>query len=136
MQMPGAKSKAENKQMVLRRYKFYLSFENSIVKDYVSEKVFDGLLAGTLPVYRGAESIDKFMPSDVSPCVVKMSDFASMRDLATFLLELAKDEARYEEYFQWKKEEAMGRFQGILDMTAYKFTSMCRICEYAHKDKN
>lgn len=39
-------SRAVNKQRVLSRYKFYLAFENNVIRDYVSEKVFDGLLAG------------------------------------------------------------------------------------------
>lgn len=40
-------SRAVNKQRVLSRYKFYLAFENNVIRDYVSEKVFDGLLSGT-----------------------------------------------------------------------------------------
>jgi len=91
-------NRSENKRLVLQRYKFYLSFENSDIKDYVSEKVFDGLLAGTLPVYRGAESIDKFLPSPTNPSVVKMSDFGSdMKKLADYLLFLAEDEEKYNE---------------------------------------
>ncbi|GMI43906.1 hypothetical protein TrCOL_g196 [Triparma columacea] len=136
--MPGCKAgdRACNKQKVLRRYKFYLSFENDVIKDYVSEKVFDGLLGGTLPVYRGAESIDMFMPSDRSKAVVKMSDFGDdMKALAEYLLELADNEEEYNKYFEWKKEVALDRFQGVLDMTAYKYTSLCRICEKVHNDK-
>ena len=42
---------------VLSHYKFYLAFENLAVPDYVSEKVFEGLFAGALPVYRGTNAI-------------------------------------------------------------------------------
>eukprot|EP00519_Triparma_laevis_P009544 CAMPEP_0182498912 /NCGR_PEP_ID=MMETSP1321-20130603/6956_1 /TAXON_ID=91990 /ORGANISM="Bolidomonas sp., Strain RCC1657" /LENGTH=430 /DNA_ID=CAMNT_0024703025 /DNA_START=104 /DNA_END=1396 /DNA_ORIENTATION=+ len=128
--------KAENKQRVLQRYKFYLSFENKIIKDYVSEKVFDGLLGGTLPVYRGAESIDKFMPSETTPAVVKMSDFEDdMKALSQHLLKLANDETEYNKYFQWKTEASQNRFQSVLDMTAYKYTSLCRICAKVLEDR-
>ena len=128
--------KAENKQRVLQRYKFYLSFENKIIKDYVSEKVFDGLLGGTLPVYRGAESIDKFMPSETTPAVVKMSDFGDdMKALSQHLLKLANDETEYNKYFQWKTEASQNRFQSVLDMTAYKYTSLCRICAKVLEDR-
>jgi hypothetical protein len=124
---PG--DRAGNKQAVLQRYKFYLAFENNKIKDYVSEKVFDGLLGGTLPVYYGADSIDEFMPVQGMPAVIKMDDFADMKELAAFLNVLANDEAKYEEYFKWKKEKASMRFQSIIDMTAYKYTSLCRFCQ-------
>ena len=50
------------KHAVLRRYPFYLAFENSDDEDYVSEKVFHGLEAGVLPVYLGAPNVAEFVP--------------------------------------------------------------------------
>ncbi len=39
----------------LSEYKFFLAFENNnLVDDYVTEKMINALLAGTVPVYRGA----------------------------------------------------------------------------------
>ncbi|GMI07493.1 hypothetical protein TrLO_g8228 [Triparma laevis f. longispina] len=128
--------RATNKQMILQRYKFYLSFENKKVDDYVSEKVFDGLLGGTLPVYRGAESVDNFMPSRTTPAVVKISDFEDdMKALSKYLLKLANDEQKYNKFFQWKTEEISDRFRSMLDMSAYKFTSLCRVCQKVLEDR-
>ena len=44
-------------------YKFYLAFENSIAKDYVTERVFHALYCGTVPIYLGAENVREFMPT-------------------------------------------------------------------------
>lgn len=32
------------------------------MSDYVTEKVYNGLAAGTLPVYWGADNVDDFVP--------------------------------------------------------------------------
>ena len=36
----------EKKWSILSRYKFYLGFDSVVCKDYVSEKIYDGLLGG------------------------------------------------------------------------------------------
>ena len=38
-------------------HKFYLSFENSICEDYVSEKFFNALHDGLVPVYMGKAEV-------------------------------------------------------------------------------
>jgi hypothetical protein len=43
----------ESKLETIARYRFDLEFENSISRDYVTEKFFDPLIAGCVPVYRG-----------------------------------------------------------------------------------
>jgi len=80
------------KVKVLSHYKFYLAFENLPVLDYVSEKVFEGLFAGTVPVYRGSPTIAKFMPSNDS-----FIDASGMTpaQLAALLKDIGSDEKKY-----------------------------------------
>ena len=44
----------QSKLNAIARYRFCLSLENSLAPNYVTEKLFDPLMVGTLPVYRGA----------------------------------------------------------------------------------
>ena len=39
------------------RYKFCIAIENSLATDYVTEKIYDSLAAGCLPIYYGAPNI-------------------------------------------------------------------------------
>ena len=59
---------------MLRRYPFYLAFENSDETDYVSEKVFHALEAGVLPVYAGAPNVADFVPPN---SVIELSSFGA-----------------------------------------------------------
>ena len=40
----------------LGKYKFYLSFENALCRDYITEKFYLALHAGTLPIVYGGGS--------------------------------------------------------------------------------
>ncbi|KAH8048361.1 alpha-(1-_3)-fucosyltransferase [Aureococcus anophagefferens] len=125
-------NRGDAKRKLLARYKFALAFENAIVKDYVSEKVYDAILAGALPLYRGAERVDRLMPG--GGAVLKFSDFGDdVAELAARLRVLARDRAAYDAHFAWRSPgrdtpAARAAFQKTLDMTAYECTALCRIC--------
>jgi hypothetical protein len=72
-----------SKMAIMKRFDFSLAFENSIEKDYVTEKFFEPLIAGCVPVYLGAPNIDEFAPGD--DCYVNVQDFANPKDLSEFL---------------------------------------------------
>jgi alpha(1,3/1,4) fucosyltransferase len=59
------KGACESKYEVLSQYKFSLCFENMAMKGYVTEKIFDCLYAGTIPLYLGASDIQDLIPEDV-----------------------------------------------------------------------
>lgn len=131
----GKRSRNENKRRVLSKYKWYLAFENNIIKDYVSEKVYDGVLAGTVPVYYGTDGVDRLLPD--GRAVVKVSDFSSPKALAEFLTGVGADKSKYEAYLAWKQQPPQSKvdaFQSVIDMTAYKYTSLCRVCHQLSED--
>jgi hypothetical protein len=90
----------ETKLDTIARYKFTLAFENSLAKDYVSEKFFDPLIAGSVPVYQGTATIETFAPAN--RCFINVHDFGGPRELADYLLLLDREPARYAAYLQWK----------------------------------
>lgn len=52
-----------NKDDVLQRAKFNFCFENvSGIKGYVTEKIFDSLVAGAVPIYAGCDDIGLYVP--------------------------------------------------------------------------
>ncbi|KAA3625130.1 MAG: hypothetical protein DWQ08_09575, partial [Proteobacteria bacterium] len=97
---------------LMRRYKFYLAFENSIATDYVTERVFHALRSGLVPVYRGAPNIDEFLPS--KRCIVNTADFDSPEHLAGYLDELDRDEDACNAYLQWKDGPFRESFESLL----------------------
>lgn len=50
------------KYALARKHMFYAAFENSIYEDYVTEKLFDALVAGSVPIYIGAPNVLDFVP--------------------------------------------------------------------------
>ncbi|HQS39488.1 MULTISPECIES: glycosyltransferase family 10 [unclassified Polaromonas] len=58
------KGACDSKYEVLSQYKFSLCFENMAMKGYVTEKIFDCLYSGTIPLYLGAPDIAALVPSN------------------------------------------------------------------------
>lgn len=102
--------------------KFYLSFENSIHKDYITEKLFSPLTAGSVPIVLGPsrQNYESFVPGDA---FIHVDDFLTPKELAEHLLFLDKKDDVYLRYFDWRK-------QFKVKMAAFWAEHTCRVCDY------
>jgi hypothetical protein len=73
----------KRKHDLLEKYYFSLCIENGdIGPDYITEKIFDSLIAGTVPIYLGADNVADYIPSDIFFNLRQYSDCdALVRDL-------------------------------------------------------
>ena len=110
------------KEEVLKQYKFAVAFENKVLENYVTEKVYNALSAGSIPIYLGAPDIMKHVPSG---SIINAADFSGPAALAQHIQRVASDPALYASYFDWDKRE--------LDRLAASHSCMhnwyCQVCE-------
>ena len=98
------------------RFKFTLAFENAIAEDYVTEKFYDPLYAGSVPVYLGAPNVERLAPA--KDCYIDVRDFSGPRELAERLLELDADDEEYRKFFEWKRRPIQPEFRALIEMQA------------------
>ncbi|XP_046971901.1 glycoprotein 3-alpha-L-fucosyltransferase A-like [Vanessa cardui] len=108
-------------EMLDKEYKFYLAFENSNCRDYVTEKFFvNGLQHDVVPIVMGARPPEY---AAVAPhnSYIHVEEFAGPEELAAYLRRLDEDDTLYNSYFKWK---GTGEF-----INTYFF---CRVCAMVH----
>lgn len=106
-----------------QHYKFYLAFENSNCKDYITEKFFvNGLGRNIIPIAMGAQPED-YARSAPQHSYIHVDDFESPKALAAYLHKLDQDDEMYNSYFRWK---GTGQF-----INTHFF---CRLCALLHDD--
>jgi alpha(1,3/1,4) fucosyltransferase len=91
----AARGRADSKSETIAGYRFALCFENSILKGWMTEKLFDCFFAGTIPVYWGAPDVLERVPAD---CFIDMRQFSGFEELRRFLHAVTPaQEQRYRE---------------------------------------
>ncbi|XP_015123396.1 alpha-(1,3)-fucosyltransferase C-like [Diachasma alloeum] len=109
------------RKLVEPNYFFYLSFENSLCQDYVTEKLSNALKYYVIPVVYGGANYNSSAPSN---SYINTLDFHSPKQLAQFLIRLTKNLAEYAKYFKWKK------FYEIIPSNQ---VTICHLCKYLHE---
>ncbi|XP_023343120.1 alpha-(1,3)-fucosyltransferase C [Eurytemora carolleeae] len=106
------------------RYKFYLSFENSLCEDYITEKFWNTLEQSMVPIVLGSGNY-----KDVAPphSYINVQDFKSPKELAEYLLKLDKNSKDYNRFLDWKTSH---RIQSSRQY--FKGQMLCDLCEKVH----
>ena len=91
---------AECREFIAKSYLFFFVFENSICRDYVTEKFFDTLRYDVIPVVLGGGDYKYYAPKSA---FINVADFETPAHLAEYLVYLAGNKSAYNDYFKWKK---------------------------------
>lgn len=83
----------KNKLETLSGYKFAICYENGTARGYITEKIFDGMFAGCIPVYLGAPNVTDDIPENTFIDRRKFKDYAELHEFMK-----AMDEKTYSQY--------------------------------------
>jgi glycoprotein 3-alpha-L-fucosyltransferase len=113
-----------DKVETLKRYKFSLAFENSNEEDYVTEKFFQSLVAGSIPVVVGAPNIQEFSPAEGA--ILHIKELDDVASVAKTMKNIASNPDAFNQSLRWKYDGPSDSFKALIDMAAVH--SSCRLC--------
>nr|XP_021191304.2 alpha-(1,3)-fucosyltransferase C [Helicoverpa armigera] len=85
-------------RMLENDYYFYLAFENTVVNDYVTEKLLHALQHYTVPIVYGGANYTRFMPGGSHLNVLNQT----IEVLVKRMVDMINDKEQYYEYFKWR----------------------------------
>jgi hypothetical protein len=86
-----------NKHVGLDDYKFSVACENTVQKNYISEKFWDAILTNTVPIYLGCSNIDELIPDN---CYISLNNM-TMDEMVNKVKSIVDNESDvYEQYFE------------------------------------
>ena len=120
---PKVNHESEDCDYLLKNdYLFYFSFENSFCPDYVTEKLFRPLRAGSVPVVFGGAHYSQFAPPH---SFINALDFESAEQLANYLKFLEQNRKLYSHYFEWRRH---------FEIIKSPIDDWCKLCEMLNDD--
>ncbi|KAH9516958.1 Galactoside 3(4)-L-fucosyltransferase [Dermatophagoides farinae] len=117
-------------QKAAREYLFYLSFENSLCKDYVTEKLFNVLNYDIVPIVFGGANYSSILPAGSYIDATRMKP----ETLARLIMKIASNRKLYLSYFEWRKKYSL---DSESDMNSNLYCQLCkRLEQNVINDKN
>jgi alpha-1,3-fucosyltransferase len=125
-----------------KHYKFYLSFENSLCTEYLTEKVANMMHLTVVPVVLGGAKYSDYLPPH---SYITVRNFTSPGKLAEYLKMLDRNDTLYNSYFDWKGEyqqvhkhdwqkyKHIHRHGGNKYQQVHRQSPTCQICQYLHE---
>ena len=132
----GRQGDGEALTAMATQHLFFYAAENSACAYYVTEKVFHGLLAGSVPIYVGdAVRLKMIAPPN---SVIYLEDFANTHELSRYLHSLIDDRDLYERHLAWRQDPAsVAQLQRIMAPTKWALEfperQSCALCEFLHR---
>ena len=118
---PAGVPTSECGKRFMKDYKFYLAFENSFCRDYVSEKFWNALERRQIPVIAAPKYNLELLPPN---SYLNVFDFPSIKALADKMIEISNNETLYNSFFDW--------------LPLYKVNPesvYCKICKELHANR-
>lgn len=82
---------------IIKKYKFTIAFENEQAYNYVTEKIYQPFIVGSIPIYWGAPNVDTlFNPK----CFVNVNNFSSYEEAIDEIIKIDGDEEYYKTFFE------------------------------------
>lgn len=137
---PKGKSKVD----LIKNYKFCLAIENSIQTssnnklysddidlDYSTEKLYDCLEGGSIPVYYGPKNSYLFLPNNHSSII--MGEFDKVEDIVDYIKNIINSKQVLSKYISWINDYSLSWYIRFSD--TYRFTN-CKFCQWAYDNNN
>lgn len=128
-------NRIENKYKLIRKYKFCLAIENAINQvewgqmysdpideDYITEKLWDCMKGGAMPIYFGAKNIKDFVPNNST--IISFNDYHNYSEVINYVASIINKRNIISRYIKWPYRYSKKWHR---KMKKYSF-SPCRIC--------
>ena len=108
---------------IVKDYKFYIAFENSMCEDYFTEKAAPFMNAPSVPIVMSHAKVENFL---TSKSYINAFDFKTVKELADYIIYLDNNFEEYIKYFSWRQKWTVETLLKI------RPKAKCDLCELLH----
>lgn len=119
-------------RLLLGKYKFVIAHENSIARDYITEKLWRPLAAGAIPIYVGAPNVAEYLPHPMAAIDATSQSTRSVAELVRDRLQDG-DVAQHLEWHTSAEHSLSPWFQQAFSQRRHADLSPCGMCNRLHR---